>query len=238
MYRLLPAVIALCLCAAPARAAALAIVIALDVSASVSADSYILERDGTARAFADPRLIDEITAVPGGIEALALEWSDPGRIAVTVEWAEIADARSAARFAAALHATTRSSQGSTAIGPALAAAAAQFSRLPQPAARWVIDISGDGIANRGGPPQRVRDRLVKEGIAINGLAIAAGEPWLADYYRHNVIGGPGGFVLKVSDFRGFVEAMRQKLTAEVAGGRPRRSARMPIATEVEPAQMQ
>lgn len=205
------------LAAALAHAAALAIVMAIDVSASVTADSYILQRDGIARAFGDARLLRAIAAAPGGIEALVMEWSDPDEIAVTVGWTPIIDSRSAAGFAAALHATTRSSRGLTAIGPALTAAAAQFDRLRQPAARRVIDISGDGIANLGAPPQTVREAIVKSGITINGLAILTEEPWLEDYYRHNVIGGPGAFVLAARDFHSFTEAILRKLAAEVAG---------------------
>ena len=200
-----------------ARAAALAIVMAVDVSASVTPDSYILQRDGIARAFEDPRLMQAIAAAPGGIEASVVEWSDPNQIAVTVGWTQINDKQSAAEFTTAVHATTRSSRGLTAIGPALAAAAAQFNRLPQPAARRVIDISGDGMANLGGPPQGVRDRLVDAGVTINGLAILSEEPWLEDYYRRNVIGGPGAFVLGARDFHSFTDAMLRKLVQEVAG---------------------
>ncbi|HEX4614974.1 MAG TPA: DUF1194 domain-containing protein, partial [Stellaceae bacterium] len=64
---------------APAACAGLALVLAVDVSASVTADSYVLQRDGIAHAFENPRLINAISAVPGGIEALVLEWSDPDR---------------------------------------------------------------------------------------------------------------------------------------------------------------
>ena len=197
----------------PAHAAALA----LDVSASVTADSYILQRDGIAHAFADPRLIKAIAAAPGGIEALVLEWSDPRDLAVTVGWTRIADAEGAARFAAAVHATARRSRGLTAIGPALAAAAAQFDDLPQPAVRRVIDISGDGMANSGEPPAAARDAVVKAGITINGLAILSEEPWLEDYYRDNLIGGAGAFVIAARDFHSFADAMLRKLALEVAG---------------------
>ena len=61
------ALVAVMLAAAPALGAALALVLAVDVSASVTADSYLLQRDGIARAFADPRLVEAITAAPGGI---------------------------------------------------------------------------------------------------------------------------------------------------------------------------
>src|SRR6202007_765572 len=96
---------------APAAGAGLALVLAVDVSASVTADSYLLQRDGIARAFENPRLINAISAGPGGIEALVLEGSDPARIVVTVGWTRVADATSAAAFAAAVRATKRSSEG-------------------------------------------------------------------------------------------------------------------------------
>src|SRR5215469_18389079 len=180
--------IVLMLAAASAKGAALALVLALDVSASVSADSYVLQRDGIARAFASPRLAGAISAAPGGIEVLVLEWSDPDKIAVTVDWTRVGDGPSANGFAAAVRASRRSSAGITAIGPALIAAAAAFDHLPEPAGRRMIDISGDGIGNFGLPPAAARDRIVTKGIAINALAILTDEPWLADYYRSNVIG--------------------------------------------------
>lgn len=190
--------------------------LAVDVSASVSADTYLLQRNGVARAFENPRLIGAISAIPGGIEALVLEWSDPDRIAVTVEWQRVADADSAARFSARVRATRRSSHGLTAIGPALLAAAAEFDRLPEPAQQRVIDISGDGIANFGSPPEAARDRVVATGVTINGLAILTGEPWLEAYYRRYVIGGPSAFVVAARDFHSFADAMLRKLTQEVA----------------------
>jgi Protein of unknown function (DUF1194) len=205
---------------APAAGADLALVLAVDVSVSVTADSYLLQRNGIARAFENPLLAGAISAVPGGIEALVLEWSDPERIAVTVDWTRLADADSAAAFAAAVRATKRSSGGLTAIGPALLAAAAAFDHMPEPAPRRVIDISGDGMANFGLPPAVARDRLVAAGITINGLAIVTEEPWLEAYYRSNVIGGPGAFVVAARDFRSFADAMLRKLVQEIAGAEP------------------
>jgi len=202
--------------ASPARAAAVALVLAVDVSESVSAERYALQHDGIARAFETPQLIDAIAAVPGGIEALVLEWSDPDKIAITVGWTRIANRSAAAAFAASVRATERTSAGLTAIGSALLAAAAAFDHMPEPAAHRVIDISGDGMANFGVPPVAVRDGLVKQGITINGLAILSEEPWLDDYYRQNVIGGPSAFVVVATSFDSFAEAMLRKLVQEVA----------------------
>jgi len=208
--------IALMLETVSAKGAALALVLAVDVSASVTADSYLLQHDGIARAFANPRLAEAISAAPGGIEVLVLEWSDPDKIAVTVDWTRIADGPSTNGFAAAVRASRRSSAGLTAIGPALIAAAAAFDHLPEPAGHRMIDISGDGMANFGLPPAAARDRIVAGGIAINGLAILTEEPWLADYYRTNVIGGPSAFVVAARTFDDFAGAMLRKLVQEVA----------------------
>jgi Ca-activated chloride channel homolog len=210
------------LAAAPARGAALALVLAIDVSASVTADSYLLQHDGIARAFVDRRLLAEISALPRGLDVLVLEWSDPDKMSVTVDWTRVIDAASAETFAAAVRATRRSSNGLTAIGTALLAAAAAFDRLPEPPARRVIDISGDGMANFGPPPAAARDRIVAAGITINGLAILTGEPWLADYYRHNVIGGPSAFVAVARTYDDFGGAIARKLIEEVADARGRR----------------
>jgi Protein of unknown function (DUF1194) len=214
------------LAAAPVRGAALALVLAVDVSASVTADSYLLQHDGIARAFVGRRLVAPISAMPGGVEVLVLEWSDPDRIAVTVDWTRVIDAASAETFAAAVRATRRSSNGLTAIGPALLAAAATFDHLPEPAARRVIDISGDGMANFGSPPAQARDHIVAARITINGLAILTDEPWLADYYRHNVIGGPSAFVVAARTFGDFGDAIERKLVEEVADAVRRRPIQM------------
>jgi hypothetical protein len=73
------------------------------------------------------------------------------------------------------------------------------------------------MANFGLPPAAARDRIVAGGIAINGLAILTEEPWLADYYRNNVIGGPLAFVVIARTFDDFADAMLRKLVQEVAG---------------------
>jgi hypothetical protein len=204
----------------PAQGAAVALVLAVDVSESVSSDRYALQREGIARAFEAPQLIDAIAGVPGGIQALVIEWSDPDKIAITVGWTRIANRSAAAAFAESVRATTRTSSGLTAIGSAMLAAATAFDHMPEPATHKVIDVSGDGMANFGVPPTAARDALVQRGITINGLAILSDEPWLDDYYRNNVIGGPSSFVVVAKDFDTFADAMLRKLVQEVAIAAP------------------
>ena len=217
---------------APAVAASVALVLAIDVSESVSTERYLLQHDGIAQAFETPRLVDAIAA-SGGIETLVLEWSDPWRIATTVEWTKIANRADATRFAALVRASERTSHGLTAIGAALIAAGAAFDRLPEPAAHKVIDVSGDGMANFGPAPAEVRDQLVTQGITINGLAILTEEPWLADYYKQNVIGGTSGFCLIAENMDSFAEAILRKLVQEVSG-RPPHVASSPGSTRGSP----
>jgi class 3 adenylate cyclase len=205
---------------APAAEAApvdVALVLAVDVSGSVDAQEYELQHEGIARAFESKDVVATIAnGAHGAIAALLLEWSDRDKQVITVDWRRISDAATAADFAARVRASTRSSSGLTAIGDALLASGAAFARLGGAADRRVIDLSGDGMANIGPPPDQVRDGLVADGITINGLAILKTEPWLDGYYDQNVVGGEHSFLLKVEDFQSFATAIQQKLLGEIA----------------------
>jgi hypothetical protein len=108
--------------------------------------------------------------------------------------------------------------------------ALKFSRLvlasaPFEGTRRVIDVSGDGANNNGPPAEEERDRLIAEGVTINGLPIINERPNfgmrpeenLETYYRNAVIGGPGAFLVVAGDFAAFGDAVRRKLVQEIAG---------------------
>ncbi len=92
----------------------------------------------------------------------------------------------------------------------------------------MIDVAGDGTSNAGRPVTDARDEALDAGITINGLAIINDHPvsytfahvqppgGLTNWYRDNVAGGPGAFVLEVHDFKSFGEAMARKLLSEIA----------------------
>ncbi|HUZ73201.1 MAG TPA: DUF1194 domain-containing protein [Stellaceae bacterium] len=203
----------------PARAEKvdIALVLAVDVSASVDAGEYRLQHEGIARAFENPQVIAAIRGGGrGAIDATVIEWSDRNKQVVTVNWTRIDDAKSGAAFAAAVRASRRSSAGLTAIGDALFAAGAAFARLGDSPGRRIIDLSGDGMANIGPDPAQVRDRLVAQGITVNGLAILETEPWLDQYYDRYVVGGDHAFLLKVDGFQSFATAIEQKILGEIA----------------------
>ena len=102
-------------------------------------------------------------------------------------------------------------------------------RAPFEAARRTIDVSGDGTNNSGRDVTLARDEAVAKGVTINGLVILSERPmpWnpehtnppggLANYYRNNVVGGPGAFVIVAENFNSFGQAIVKKLIAEIAG---------------------
>jgi hypothetical protein len=125
--------------------------------------------------------------------------------------------------------TPRSRQlvGSPQVGLRLWRAATHVRTLdeaPWQATRRAIDLSGDGVNNSGPPVEQARDRAVTEGITINGLPILNDRPGfgvpsavpLDEYYRQNVVGGPGAFVIAVEEFESFGLAVRRKLIREIS----------------------
>jgi hypothetical protein len=216
--RALAAALLLLVCGA-ARAADVdvALVLAVDVSDSIDAGEYQLQHEGIARAFENSDVVAAIrNGAHGAIDVTVIEWSDRDKQVVTVPWTRIGDGKTAAAFAAAVRASKRSSAGLTAIGDAMLASAVALKNAPDHAARRIIDVSGDGMANIGLSPNEVRDALVKDGIVINGLAILKTEPWLDSYYDQYVVGGEHSFLLKVSDFQSFATAIEQKLLGEIS----------------------
>jgi hypothetical protein len=91
-----------------------------------------------------------------------------------------------------------------------------FPRSPFKGERRVIDISGDGSNSNGRSVIRARDEAVAADVNINGLPILAWEPYLDQYYKANVIGGPGAFMIVATDFNTFADAILKKMIIEIA----------------------
>jgi Protein of unknown function (DUF1194) len=106
--------------------------------------------------------------------------------------------------------------GATATGNALAFAEKLFRDAPL-SERRVVDVSTNGHANMGDPVPPIRDRLVANGITINGLAVTDEEPNLVSYMLRDVIGGPGSFVIPANNYNAYTQAIRLKLFREISG---------------------
>jgi hypothetical protein len=207
----------------------LLLVLAADVSRSIDSAKFQLQRDGYAAAISDPRVLDAIRSGRNGRIGLTfVEWSGVGAQHVVIDWTEIGDEAAAKDFGDRLVETPRSFAGRTSISGAIEFAMARLANAPFDCVRRTIDISGDGTNNDGRDVAELRDQAVAKGITINGLVILSDTPlsWnpqhtnppggLDNYYRSNVIGGPGAFVRTAQDFNAFGQAIVAKMIAEVA----------------------
>lgn len=213
----------------PARANAepvdVLLVLAVDVSRSVDEDEARLQREGYRAAVSDPAVVEAIRGgMMGAIGLAYVEWAGAEYQRLVLPWLRIASAGDAAAWSEKLAEAPRASLSWTSISGALDFSLRTMAEAPFEATRRVIDVSGDGVNNSGGPVELARDRAVAEGITINGLPIVNDRPTfgrmppvpLDDYYRDNVIGGPGAFVIVAEDFHSFGNAVKRKLIREIA----------------------
>ena len=204
----------------------LQLVLAVDVSRSIDEVEAELQRRGYIEALTNDRVLDAILS--GEHKRIAIcytEWAGTHYQMVVIDWSLIDSVGAARRFAEKLAEAPRTSQSWTAVGAALAFAGQRFENSGYWSKRHVIDISGDGRTNDGPPAELVRDKLVAQGIIINGLPVMMnrtnfGRPpdtGLDKYYEENVIGGPGSFMISAVNFDDFGRAVRTKLIREISG---------------------
>lgn len=202
------------------------LVLAVDVSRSVDAAELEMQMRGYANAFRDPRLADGVTGGPlGAIAVMLFTWSDFNIQEVLVPWMRIGGAQDSVRFARAVDAAPRRAHLYTSISGAMDFACRQFGQGYE-GTRRVVDISGDGVNNSGRPVAEARAEALDRGVVLNGLAVLDNEPPpeslrlglppLDEYYRDQVIGGPGAFLMVAEGFGAFETAVRRKIIREIA----------------------
>lgn len=218
--------------AAGARAAQsvdVALVLVTDVSRSIDDSEFDLEKQGYASAFTSPQVLAAIHGGTTGAIAVAyIEFAGAFEVKTVIDFTVIRDEASARTFIDRLQAAPRSFYGRTAISAGIDHAMQMLAENEFDTPRRVIDVCGDGTNNAGREITAARDDALHANIVVNGLAIINDHPvsWtyahvqppggLASYYRENVTGGPGSFVLEVHDFHTFGEAMTRKLISEIA----------------------
>lgn len=211
----------------PDRQVDVELVLAVDVSRSMDYDERLIQRNGYAAAFRHPDVIQAIrSGLTGRIAVTYFEWAGSSRGRVIAPWTIISSAEEAAAFADMLGEIAPGLERGTSISGALAFSLDLFRESPADGIRRVIDVSGDGPNNAGGRVDVMRDRVLAEGITINGLPILIKPPNafgffdipdLDVYYEDCVIGGPGAFMVTVDDVTQFEIAIRRKLVLEIAG---------------------
>ncbi len=206
------------------------LVLLSDVSGSVNDGEFHLEKQGYRAAFADPGVVAAIrSGMRGRIAVAYVEFAGARQQHVVVGWTVLARGRDARAFGEAVATAPRSFAGRTSISDGILAALALLRRAPFVAPRRVIDVCGDGANNSGPAIAAAHAAAARARVAINAIAIINKWPegylygayrvpgGLTRYFRDQVIGGPGSFVVEAKDFASFAEAMRRKLRQEIAG---------------------
>src|SRR5258705_1368056 len=202
----------------------LKLVIATDVSGSINDEEARLQREGTAEAFLDADVVKAISSGSlGRIAVSMIDFSSPDYDKVIIDWQIIRDKASATSFAELVRASPRTPGRRTSVSSALELGSLliESSEKDIVATRKVIDVSGDGPNNDGNPMRETHDRVVGQGIVVNGLPIMDDNangyfPNLDKYYAACVAGGRGSFVVVVRSFKDFGAAMRHKLILEIS----------------------
>ncbi len=201
--------------------------IAVDVSYSMDPDEQALQREGYIQGLTSPEFLDALRqGMHGKIAVTYFEWAGAADQKIVVPWRLIDGPAAAQAFADEIAAAPYRRAYRTSISGALHFALPLFDGSGYHGLRRVIDVSGDGVNNQGVPVTMLRDEVLEHGITINGLPILLKRPSVATmdienldvYYEDCVIGGPGAFVIPISERVQFLEATRTKLVLEIAGG--------------------
>jgi len=206
------------------------LVLAVDISYSVDEEEAQRQREGYVAALASEDVIRSIQGGPlGRIAVTYVEWADRGFQRAAADWTVIGSEEDALEFASRVAAAPLERGHYTAIGAALADAVNRIETNDYNAPRLIIDISGDGPQNQGVPLEQARAMADEAQVVVNGLPVISADSgrWvrpvevnLDDYFRENVITGPGAFVLPARTEAEFREAILRKLIIEIAGALP------------------
>jgi hypothetical protein len=205
-----------------AAQADLALVLAVDISSSVNEARFELQREGIVDGLKSRTVLAAIAGGPHQtIELAIIEWSEEQ--SVLVDWTIIRSRADLDVVVETLLTKARPQLGfKTDIGGGIKKATALFETAPLAAGRKIIDVSGDGEQNTGKlRAETARNAAVAQGVTINGLPITSGEePEVDQWYKAHVIGGDDAFLVVANGHDSFSDAIRQKLTLEIAGLAP------------------
>lgn len=203
-----------------------ALVLAVDVSRSMSPRELSIQREGYAAALNHPDVVRAISqGAYGRIAVTMFEWAGETSTEQVFDWTLVETGADADALSAIVRNSKPRGQRRTSISGAILHAVKRLEEAPFDGFRKVVDISGDGPNNQGQPVLAVREAALGRRIVINGLPLMTGDgagsgfniPDLDVYYSECVIGGPGSFLVPVTSWDQFPEAIRRKLILEIGG---------------------
>lgn len=203
------------------------VVTALDVSYSIAPEEVRLEIEGMARAIRSPEVLAAIRSGRYGRIGFAVFAWHHDRFPLVVPWAVIASEADALRVAGEIEARlginleTEARAGQkfyigrlTNLSQAIDHAAEMIVTAPYAADRAVINIIGNGEDNVGEDAGAARERVIASGGTVNGVVLGD-DPLILDYYRQQVIGGPGAFVIATGEAAGMTEVLTRKFLHDI-----------------------
>jgi uncharacterized protein DUF1194 len=210
----------------------LELVIAADVSVSMDREEKRLQQEGFAEAFRHPDILAAINSgTHGRIAVTYIEWGGDRQQRIVVPWTLIDGPENAMHFSARLERSRPAKMvRGTSISSALVKAAVLMEANGFAGMRRIINLSGDGVNNKGPELADVRAVILGDGITINGLPIiykglldgviegpnsAPPAGTLVGYFEQEVIGGPDSFVEPVKALGDYADAIRRKLQREI-----------------------
>lgn len=200
------------------------LVTAIDVSASMDSAAIKTELEGMAMAIQSPDVIAAIQAGPRHQIGFVVFLFADGEMPVIAGWHVVANAEDAATVAGEIASSIPDLTklgglpelgALTNIAAAMQRAGALVAAAPYQATRAVVNIVGDGARTTGDDPANARAALLAAGATVNGL-IVAGTQETVDYFRHNVVGGRGAFVIEADKTAGIVYGFRRKFIQDLS----------------------
>lgn len=197
-----------------------ALILAVDVSSSVDNKRYQLQMEGIAAALEDEAVINTVLGGANGAILISMvTWADKPKL--SIPWTMVSNVEQAKALAVTVRRLPQQEGSFTCAGRmARYIADKVVARMPAKAEKIVVDVSGDGPdnCNTGQLLENARSDLFGIGVTINGLPILEGKDavTIEEWYKDNIIGGPGAFIVAAKGFEDFARAFRQKFVVEVS----------------------
>jgi Ca-activated chloride channel homolog len=203
------------------------IVSGLDISESIAPDDLRLEIEGMAHAIRSPEVIAAIQGGRYGRIGFAVFAWHHDQFPVVVPWAVIASEADAMAVAREIEARLRVNVETEAraneafyigrltnLSQAIDHAAEMIMTAPYAADRAIVNIIGNGEDNVGEEPGAARERVIAMGGTVNGVVLGD-DPLVLDYYRQQVIGGPGAFLIATDEAAALLEVLTRKFLYDI-----------------------
>jgi len=200
---------------------AVALVFLLDASSSVSEESWSLQKNATAAALEDERIVSIIENTPNGVAVKAVSFAS--RAHEITAWVDIKDPINRKAFVKMLRDAPSGGVGiTTEIHHALQASISFFDSLPCAPDDKIIDISTDGVVPES-QKKKIAEQVVfaqQQNIKINALGFPnfQNDEVVQDLekFLFETVITPNGFFIVTQEWLDYSVAIRRKIIQEIA----------------------